>query len=121
MSSYIFIFDQSICQMHLNFQEVVTYLIYFKLNCFFYILSYLCCHKKFSSTMHKLYFVIYFQNINGALHATCHLLHGYHLCFVLLATYSLQFPSSSATFSPSLCIYSQFNRAGTTLSCNTYF
>jgi hypothetical protein len=56
-----------------------------------------CClphnFQIFSSTMHKLYFVIYFQNINGALHATCHLLHGYHLCFMLLATFS--YPTST--------------------------
>ena len=44
--------------------------------------------------MNKLYFVIYFQKINGSLHAKRHLLHGYHLCFMLLATSSLQFPIS---------------------------
>ena len=49
--------------------------------------------------MHKLYFVIYFQKINGALEATCHLLHRYHLCFMLFATSPLQFLSTSATFS----------------------
>jgi hypothetical protein len=84
----------------------------FQTKLLFYLLSYLCRHKFLSSTMHKLYFVLCFQKINGALEATCHLLHGYHLCFMLLATSPLQFPSASATFS-----YPNSTRQG--LRCHT--
>ena len=86
-----------------------------------YLLLYLCPHKFLSSTMlnvKKLYFfnlnITFFcpatyrdkidrnfqhRKIDYILEATCNLLHRYHLCFMLLATSPVQFPSASATFS----------------------
>jgi hypothetical protein len=105
MSSYIFIFQQCI---------LLTYLIHFKLNYFFffryaqivfcYILSNLfnvfqtkLLHNFFSSTMQKLYFVIYFQKISviycmDTTCASCYLSHlrcSFHLSLLTTLPHSL--------------------------------